>query len=282
MESATDKFAELERIFGTRKPIIGMVHLAPLPGSPRHNGMSMREIADLAIAEARILSEGGFHGAIVENFGDYMFLKRVPAETIAAMTYVITHIVEAVPELPLGICVLQSDAIAGMAIANTVGAKFIRVPYYTETYVVDAGLMDSIAAETLRYRKFLNADVKIFADVHIKHGYPLSQRPIGQSARDAEHRGMADAILVTGLETGGETEPDDVKAVKEAVDSTPVFVASGVDVENLPEFKDYADGVIVGTRIKKNNETEAPMDPEKVREFMATAYEVWPEAGVAE
>ena len=114
-------------------------------------------------------------------------------------------------------------------IANTIGGKFIRVPYYTETYIVDAGMMDSIAAETLRYRKYLNADVKIFADVHIKHGYPLSQRPIAESAQDAEHRGLADAILVTGIATGAETKVDDVREVKQAVASTPVFVASGVD-----------------------------------------------------
>ncbi|MBP9040218.1 MAG: BtpA/SgcQ family protein [Anaerolineaceae bacterium] len=271
-----DKFGELERIFGTRKPIIGMVHLAPLPGSPRYDGMSMQEITDLALVDARMLKEAGVDGAIVENFGDVMFYKRVPAETIAAMTYVAANIAREVPGLTLGMCVLQSDAIAGMAIANTVGAKFIRVPYYTETYVVDAGLMDSIAAETLRYRKFLNADVKIFADVHIKHGYPLSQRPIGEAAADAEHRGLADAILVTGIATGAQTKADDVKEVKESVKATPVFVASGVDEKNLPLYKKYADGAILGTHIKVNEDTEAPIDPKKLSAFMKVARTIWP------
>lgn len=271
-----DKFSEMERIFGTRKPIIGMVHLAPLPGSPRYEGMTMKEITDLALADARMLKEAGVDGAIVENFGDVMFFKRVPAETIAAMTYVAANIAREVPGLTLGMCVLQSDAISGLAIANTVGAKFIRVPYYTETYVVDAGLMDSIAAETLRYRKFLNADVKIFADVHIKHGYPLSQRPIGESAADAEHRGLADAILVTGIATGAQTKADDVKEVKASVKSTPVFVASGVDEKNLPLYKKYADGAILGTHIKVNEDTEAPIDPIKLSAFMKVARTVWP------
>lgn len=271
-----DKFNELERIFGTKKPIIGMVHLPPLPGSPRHDGMSMKEITDFAVSEANLLVKAGVNGAIVENFGDVMFYKRVPAETIAAMTYVATILSREVPKLPLGLCVLQSDAISGMAIASTIGGKFIRVPYYTETYVVDAGLMDSVAAEVLRYRKFLNADVKIFADVHIKHGYPLSQRPIGESAADAEHRGLADAILVTGIATGAETKVDDVKEVKQAVHSTPVFVASGVDDKNLPAYKDYADGAILGTHIKKNDDTESPIDPAKLRKFMDVAHKVWP------
>ncbi len=270
-----EKFAELERIFGTRRPIIGMVHLAPLPGSPRHDGMSMKEITDLALSEAQLLKQNGVNGAIIENFGDVMFFKRIPAETIAAITYVAANIAREVPNLTLGICALQSDAIASMAIANTIGGKFIRVPYYTETYVVDAGLMDSIAAETLRYRKFLNADVKIFADVHIKHGYPLSQRPIAESASDAEHRGLADSILVTGIATGAETKVDDVKDVKNAVRHTPVFVASGVDEKNLPVYKDYADGVILGTHIKKDNDTEAPIDPVKLKHFMDVANKVW-------
>ncbi len=277
MQAGQDKFAELERIFGTRKPLIGMVHLAPLPGSPRYNGMSMDEITTMAVEDARHLSEGGFHGVIIENFGDYMFLKRVGPETVAAITYAAAEIKRVVPELTLGFCVLQSDAIAGLAIAHIVGGKFVRVPYYAETYVVDAGLMDSIAAEALRYRRYLEMDVKIFADVHIKHGYPLAQRPIGLSARDLEHRGMADAILVTGLETGGETDPEDVKAVKEAVEATPVMVASGVDEFNFASYQDYADGVIVGTRLKKGNETEAPLDVEKVARFVKTVRKNWAE-----
>jgi len=271
-----DKFAELERILGARKPIIGMLHLAPLPGSPRHDDMSMGEIAGLALHDAQLLHEAGVDGAIVENFGDVMFYKRVPAETIAAMTYVSASIAREVPGLVLGVCALQSDPIAGMAIAHIVGAKFIRVPYYTETYVVDAGWMDSVAAETLRYRKFLNADVKIFADVHIKHGYPLAQRPIGQSAYDLEHRGLADAILVTGIATGAETKADDVREVKEAVRSTPVMVASGVDEKNLLQYRDYADGAILGTRIKVDNDTEMPIDPAKLSSFMNVARSVWP------
>jgi membrane complex biogenesis BtpA family protein len=238
--------------------------------------MSMKEITDLALCDAHRLAEGGVDGAIVENFGDVMFYKRVPPETIAAMTYVAAQIAREVPQLVMGMCVLQSDAIAGLAIANTVGAKFIRVPYYTETYVVDAGLMDSIAAEALRYRKFLNADVKIFADVHIKHGYPLSQRPIGQAAYDTEHRGLADAILVTGIATGAQTDAADVKEVKEAVHATPVFVASGVDEQNLPLYQNYADGAILGTRIKFDNDTEAPIDPAKLADFMRVARSVWP------
>jgi uncharacterized protein len=271
----TDRFAELEKIFGTRKPIIGMVHLEPLPGSPRHQGMTIREICDHALEEAHILKNGGINGAIVENFGDYMFLKKVGPEVVSAITYVGAAIAREIPELTLGICVLQTDAIAGMAIAHTIGAKFIRVPYYTETYVVDAGMMDSCAGEVLRYRKYLNANVKIFADVHIKHGYPLSQRPIGESARDTEHRGLADAILVTGIATGAETNPLDVIEVKKSVERTPVIVASGVDEVNFLSYKDYADGVILGTRIKKDNNTEAPTDPEKVKRFMQVVNANW-------
>jgi predicted TIM-barrel enzyme len=121
-----------------------------------------------------------------------------------------------------------------------------------------------------------NADVKIFADVHIKHGYPLSQRPIGQAAYDTEHRGLADAILVTGIATGAQTDAADVKEVKEAVHATPVFVASGVDEQNLPLYQNYADGAILGTRIKFDNDTEAPIDPAKLADFMRVARSVWP------
>jgi len=125
-----------KKMFKAKIPVIGVVHLSPLPGSPCY---------------------------IVENFGDKMFLKKVGPEVVAVMTYIAKEIKESI-SVPIGMCVLQSDAIAGLAISKAVGAEFIRVPYYTETYIVDAGMMESIAAETLRYRKFLESDVKIFAD----------------------------------------------------------------------------------------------------------------------
>lgn len=257
-----------EKLFGKKLPIIGVVHLQPLPGAPRYENMSVKEISSLAVEEARVMVENGIDGLIVENFRDMMFKKRVGPETVAAMTHVSSQIASTFP-IPIGLCVLQSDPIAALAIAKTVGGKFIRVPYYTETYVVDTGIMESVAADALRFRKLIDAkDVKIFADVHIKHGYPLSQRPIEESAEDAYERGLADAIIVTGKKTGGKTKPEDVKSVRDYLPEVPLIVGSGVTAESLHEyFPILGDAVIVGTSLKKNGKTESPIDPERVRQF---------------
>jgi len=257
-----------EEMFGKKLPIIGVVHLQPLPGAPRYESMSMKEIARLAVEEARAMSENGIDGLIVENFRDMMFKKRVGPETVASMTYVASEVSSAV-SVPIGLCVLQSDAISALAIAKAVGGKFIRVPYYTETYIVDAGMMESIAADALRFRKMIEArDVKIFADVHIKHGYSLSRRPIEESAEDAYERGLADAIIVTGKKTGGKTKPEDVKVVRDYLPELPLIVGSGVTPESLSEyFPKLGDAVIVGTSLKKEGKTEGTIDTERVRLF---------------
>ncbi len=65
----------LARILGTAKAVIGMVHLEPLPGSPRWAG-SMEEISRAALADAQALADGGVDALLVENFGDVPFSPR--------------------------------------------------------------------------------------------------------------------------------------------------------------------------------------------------------------
>ena len=256
-----------KKMFKVEIPVIGVVHLSPLPGSPCYDGTSVKEISKQAIKSAKVMTENGIDGIIVENFGDKMFLKKVGPEVVAVMTYIAKEIKESI-SVPIGMCVLQSDAIAGIAISKAVGAEFIRVPYYTETYIVDAGMMESIAAEALRYRKFLESDVKIFADVHIKHSYPLSQRPIEHAAEDAYHRGLADAIIITGRKTGGETKVDDVARVKKALPEVPLVVGSGVTIENVDNYLPYIDAIIATTGLNVGGEVETEPDPVSVSKFM--------------
>ena len=59
--------------FRVPKPVIGVIHLAPLPGAPRYNGQKMSETYAAAEADARTLSAGGVDGIILENAGDMPF-----------------------------------------------------------------------------------------------------------------------------------------------------------------------------------------------------------------
>lgn len=261
-----------EQTFGVKLPVIGVVHLMSLPGSPLYSGASLREISEKAVKNARIMADNGINGLIIENFGDKMFLKTVGPETVASMTYIAKDIKDEV-KIPIGICALQSDAIASIAIAKAVDGAFVRIPYYTETSIVDAGTMESIAASALRYRKFLDANVRIFADVHIKHSYPLMQRPIEYAAEDSYHRGLADAVIITGRKTGGNTNPEDVRRVKDALPELPLVVGSGVTEENVDRYINMVGAIIVATGLNVDGRVEAEPDPMRIKSFVGKIKE---------
>ncbi len=256
-----------DELFGVKVPVISVLHLDPLPGTPLYTGKTVKAIADDIVEEAKMLERNGVDGLIIENFGDKMFCKRVGPEIVAAMSVIAMRVRDAV-QIPIGICILQSDGMADIAIAKAVGADFVRIPYYTETSVVDAGLMDSIAADVLRFRKYLEADVKIFADVHIKHSYPLMQRPIEHAAEDCRERGLADAVIVTGRKTGGATDPQDIIRVRRALPDLPLVVGSGVSLENVDEYLDYVNAIIVVSSLNTDGRVEAKPDEKRVKAFM--------------
>ena len=159
-------------LFGAKKAFIGVVHLLPLPGSPRWRG-DMDSVLRRAEEEAIILDQGGAHGIIVENFGDAPFrIGRVEPETAAAMTLALQRVRQAT-KLPVGVNVLRNDAQSALAIAAVTGAEFIRVNVHYGVMAADEGLVQGEAFETLRRRRALNVELKILADVLVKHAVPL-------------------------------------------------------------------------------------------------------------
>lgn len=247
--------------FATRA-IFGMVHLRALPGAPLFSSMS--DVLELALHDARALAAGGCAGFVIENFGDRPFTRgRVEAETIAAMTRVITEIAREV-HLPFGVNVLRNDALSAIAIAAATGAAFIRVNIHTGAAVTDQGIIEGHAYATLRKRAALAPDVLIFADYLVKHATPMGE----VSAKDLRLRGLADAIIVTGAETGAAADPSRLRELREVVDA-PLLVGSGLTAENAVQFAD-ADGAIVGTSIKTDGRVDAARVDAVVRAFKGT------------
>jgi membrane complex biogenesis BtpA family protein len=250
--------------FGVR-PIFGMVHLRPLPGAPGFGG-SMQEVIDAALEDARSLEAGGCPGLVVENFGDRPFFKgRVEAETVAAMTRVMAEVRREV-RLPVGVNVLRNDALSALAIAAATGAEFVRVNVHTGATLTDQGIIEGQAAETLRRRAVVAPEVAIFADHLVKHAAPLTAIDPIQSANDLRHRGLADAILVTGPETGRAPSAGHFRLLRDAVDA-PLLVASGLTPDNAADFSS-ADGAIAGTWVKRQGRVENPVDVERVRRLV--------------
>ena len=248
-----------------RKPVIGMLHLAALPGSPLYGG-SLAEIRDAVLRDAQLLAEGGVNGLMIENFGDTPFFPgRVPAHVVAHMTAIAAQVRQAVPDLPLGINVLRNDGLSALSVAHAVGAEYVRVNVLCGARVADQGLLQGIAHDLLRLRAELKADaIKIFADVDVKHSAPLAERPIADEVDDTLHRGMADALIVSGAGTGKPTDPEKVKMVKAAAKGAPVFLGSGVTPQTVDALLPHADGFIVGTYFKK----DGVVDVARVRDLM--------------
>jgi membrane complex biogenesis BtpA family protein len=259
--------AMLEEIFRTNKPIIGMVHLPPLPLSPKWNGASYDQILDFALTDAENLEKGGVDGLIVENQNDVPFLTaQVHPVTVAFMAALVREIRRKV-SIPIGVNVLFNDWQAELAIAEAGGAEFIRVEVLVDPSWSDMGFIPACAPELTRMRTVLRSKAKLFADVQGKYTYPCQPRPLVESARDAQARGLADALIITGTGTGKPASINEIRQVKESV-SIPVLVGSGVNLENIGEMLSVADGVIIGSYLKVNGRLENPIDPIRVQNLM--------------
>lgn len=249
-----------------RLRLIGMVHLPALPGTAGSK-LSMAAIIDRAVEEAKQLAKAGFDAVIVENFGDAPFAAdRVPEETIAAMSVVIDNVVRS-SGVPVGVNVLRNDALAALAIAATTGAAFIRVNVLSGAYATDQGVITGRANDVLRKRAAIAPHVAIAADVHVKHATPISQPDIALAADETAHRAGADVLIVSGTGTGKATDLEAVRRVKEAVPKTPLWIGSGVTAETVGDYLEIADGVIVGTALKRGGRTTAELDEKRVRDF---------------
>jgi len=263
----------LEELFGTKHPIIGVVHLLPLPGSPRWDGQ-IEPICQRAEQEAVALTTGGADGIIIENFFDAPFKKdRLDPATVAAFALAVKRVM-ALCDVPIGINCLRNDGLSAVAIAVATGAQFIRINVFTGAMVTDQGIIEGQAHDLLMYRRLLQAHkrIKIFADVLVKHATTFGTgSDIELAAKDACERGLADALIVTGSQTGQSAELDDLRRVRKALPQIPILVGSGCSKENINSLLEIADGAIVASSLKREGIIENPIDVDRVNSLVAAA-----------
>lgn len=251
----------------SRPVIIGVVHLLPLPGSPR--AIALSKTVRRALRDAKSLETGGCDGLIVENYGDAPFYPhKVPPETVAAMSVTSSEIRREV-DLPIGINVLRNDVTSAIAISKATGLNFVRANVLTGAYITDQGLLQSQAHKIMRYRDSLRSKVEILADVRVKHASPMMLVPIEEEARDAVDRGLADGLILTGARTGIAPDLERVRIVRKELVSVPIFIGSGLSPSNI-NMLELVDGGIVGTYFR-GGLIGNPVDPSKVRELVDLA-----------
>lgn len=263
---------DLNQVFQTCKPVIGVVHLLPLPSSPQWGG-NLQAVIDRAEQEATALASGGVDGLIIENFFDAPFVKdRVDPAVISAMS-LIAHRLKALVALPIGLNVLRNDAHSGLAIASCVGAQFIRVNVLTGVMATDQGLIEGKAHDLLRYRRELGSDVKILADVLVKHARPLGSPNLTVAVQDTIERGLADAVILSGWATGSPPNLEDLELAQAAAAGEPVFIGSGATWDNIGQLIQSANGVIVSSSLKRHGQRHNAIDPVRVRRFVESMQE---------
>ncbi|MDX6629912.1 MAG: uncharacterized protein QOH00_2158 [Gaiellales bacterium] len=234
--------------FSVAQPLIGVIHLPPLPGYPDSPGLAA--VVAHALAELATYRVGGLDGVLVENENDWPHRVEAGRETIAVMTAVTRTLVSAADHLPVGIEILLNDPEASLAVAHAADADFIRSDYFAdEMSRPEHGVMRIAPEQVIAYRSRIGAErVLVVADIQVKYAQMLTSRTLGESARDARERG-ADAIVVTGARTGEAPSPQEVMAAREGAGDCPVLVGSGLAPGNAHELLEVADGAIVGTSL---------------------------------
>lgn len=264
------KPSALAELFPEPLPVIGVIHLGALPGSPRGRSSDLREVFAAGVRDALTLARGGIDGIMVENASDMPFSRPedIGPETVAALTAACSEIRSAV-DVPLGITLVANAVIPALAVARATGARWVRANQWVNAYVANEGFLNGDAPRAMRYRDAIGADdVRIMADVHVKFGAHAitADRSITEQATDAAWFD-ADVLIATGTRTGSPTSPDEVEEVR-AGTHLPVIVGSGLDPDQVEKLFSVADGAIVGQWLKEDGHWWNPVDPARVDRLM--------------
>ena len=256
-------------VFGDTKPVIAMVHLPALPGTPLHatplHGGAMEDVVASARADLDALQAAGVDAVMFGNENDRPYELKVDTASTAAMAFAIGRLRDAIT-VPFGVNVLW-DLMATMALAAATGAAFVR-EIMTGTYASDMGLWSPDAGAALRYRDRLGSKAAVLMNVSAEFAHSLDARPLADRARSAVFSSIPDAVLVSGAITGEAARMEDLEAVKRAVPDVPVLANTGVRHDTVADVLAIADGCIVGSSLKVDGDTWNAVDPERARDFM--------------
>lgn len=241
-----------------------MIHLKNIS----HNDITIEKVDKVfesAKEELKILEKGGADAAIIENYFDAPYDTTLTDTQIVTFTNIFSRLKDQAT-IPLGVNLQQTNGIEEIIVANICGGSFVRSEAYVETRLSSAGLMEPQASKMIRYKKDTNSQVKILADVNVKHSIGLIDKPMEVSFTEAIDAG-ADAIIITGKETGKSPTVKDFKIYKKLFPEIPLIVGSGVSEDNIEDFFEYADAVIVGSAIKDTG-IDSKVSLEKVRNIV--------------
>lgn len=262
-----------DQYFKTSKPIVGMVHIGALPGSPLHDSVrGLQGLVDDARADLNALQAAGFDAVMFGNENDRPYEFEVDTASTATMAWVLGQLKSEIT-VPYGVNVLW-DPMSSIALAAATGAGFVR-EIFTGTYASDMGPWTPDAGRAMRYRDRLGRpDMLMLYNVSAEFAHSLDQRSLPDRARSAVFSSIPDAVLVSGQITGEAAALSDLEAVKAVLPDTPVMANTGVRHETLADVLAIADGCVVGSSLKYGGDTWKAVDPERAADFMARVRKV--------
>ncbi len=250
------------------KKLIAMVHVLPLPGTPKYGG-SVQNIIDKALEEAEIYRNAGVDAIMIENMHDVPYLKREVGHEISTMMALIAEKIKSTTKLPVGMQILAGANIAAISAAHTAGIDFIRAEGFVFGHVADEGFFESDAGELMRYRKKIGAEkIQVFTDIKKKHSSHsiTADTSVVETAKAAEFF-ITDGVIITGSATGEAASVVDIVEVKKNV-NCPVLIGSGLTTENIEKYFNFADGFIVGSYFKRDGYWANEIDTSRVNKFV--------------
>lgn len=259
--------SKFRRVFGPGKPVIAMVHLGALPGTPLHDAEGgVEAIIAGAAADLEALQAAGVDAVMFGNENDRPYELKVDTASSATMAYVIGRLRDRI-RVPFGVNVLW-DPMATMAVAAATGAAFVR-EIFTGTYASDMGVWAPDAGAARRYQARLGiGGVATLYNVSAEFAGSLDPRSLPDRARSAVFSSVPDAVLVSGAITGEAAAMSDLEAVKRVLPDTPVLANTGVKHGTVADVLAVADGCIVGSALKRGGDTWAAVDPDRAQDFM--------------
>ena len=239
-----------EDVLGTKKPIIAMCHLNALPGDPYYDKKGgMQAVIEWVRKDLAALQDGGVDAVMFSNEFSLPYLTKVETVTTAAMARIIGELMPII-RVPFGVNVLW-DPVASLDLAVSVGAKFVR-EIFSGVYASDFGLWDTNCGAVIRHQHKIGAqDVKLLFNIVPEAAKYMAGRDIVEIARSTVFNHRPDALCVSGLTAGSETDAQTLRLVKDTVPETVVFANTGVRPQNAAEQLEIADGAVVGTTFKK-------------------------------
>lgn len=236
----------MKSVFGTEKPIIGMLHL---------RGGSEAEVMRIAREEIEMMYANGVDAVLAENyFGSEADVERALA--LLSSEY---------SDRVYGVNLLGAGLKRPMELACRYGAKFVQ--------------FDSVCGHLRpKQDERFAAEIKALREkypVFVMGGVRFKYQPVnsGRTVQEDIRLGMerCDAIVITGAGTAMETDEAKIRAFREAAGSFPLIVGAGMTPETVGRQLALADGGIVGSSLKRDGVTHLEMDAQRVARFMQAA-----------